>query len=105
MPRTAGAVYSYTTPPEVGGLGRHRIEEGPPEMPEIKECFGRCANMTVKFRDHSKQHYLRVDEEKLKECDHCALFNKCMFVRYNEIIRELLQLIDRTGAETRPRLG
>lgn len=74
-------------------------------MSEVKECFGRCANMSVRFRDHSKQHYLRIDEEKLKECDRCPLFNKCMFVRYNDVIKELLQLIDSAGADARPRLG
>jgi hypothetical protein len=60
----------------------------------VKECFGQCANMTIKFRDHSKQHYLRVDEEKLKECDTCNLFNKCMFLRYNELIKDMLKLLD-----------
>lgn len=63
-------------------------------MPPLKECFGQCGNLTIKFRDHSKQHYLRVDEEKLKECDTCHLFNKCMFIKYNELIRELLKLLD-----------
>ena len=63
-------------------------------MAPLKECFGQCANMTIKFRDHSKQHYLRIDEEKLKECDQCNLFTKCMFLRYNEMIRELLKLVD-----------
>lgn len=74
-------------------------------MPEMKECFGHCANMTIRFRDHSKQHYLRIDDEKLKECDRCVLFNKCMFVRYNDLIKELLQLIDGAGVDTHPRLG
>ena len=74
-------------------------------MAEIKECFGRCANMTIRFRDHSKQHYLRIDEEKLKECDRCPLFNKCMFLRYNELIKEMLQFIDSTAGEGRSRLG
>ncbi len=74
-------------------------------MSEMKECFGQCANLSVRFRDHSKQHYLRVDEEKLKECDTCSLFTKCMFLRYNEIVRELLVLIDHAGAgDARPRL-
>mgnify|MGYP001594740150 FL=1 len=63
-------------------------------MPQVKECFGQCANLTIKFRDHSKQHFLRVDEEKLKECDTCNLFNKCMFIKYNELIKDLLKLLD-----------
>lgn len=74
-------------------------------MPEVKECFGRCANMTIRFRDHSKQHFLRIDEEKLKECDRCPLFNKCMFLRYNDLIKELLQMIDKAGGDGQPRLG
>ncbi len=63
-------------------------------MAPLKECFGQCANMTIRFRDHSKQHYLRIDEEKLKECDTCPLFNKCMFLKYNDIIKDLLKQID-----------
>lgn len=66
--------------------------------PQIKECFGQLANMTIKFRDHSKQHYLRIDEEKLKECDTCHLFTKCMFLKYNELIRELLKRLDAKAA-------
>lgn len=61
------------------------------------ECFGQLANSTIRYRDHSKQHYLRVDEEKLKECDQCNLFAKCMFLKYNDLIRELLKLIDGQG--------
>ena len=60
----------------------------------MKECFGQLANMTIRFRDHSKQHYLRVDEEKMKECDTCHLFTKCMFLRHNELMREMLKMID-----------
>ena len=63
-------------------------------MPPVKECFGQCANLSIKYRDHSKQHYLRVDEEKLKECDTCNLFNKCMFIKYNELIKDLLKMLD-----------
>lgn len=71
-----------------------------------KECFGELANMTVRYNNSTKKHYLRVDDEKLKECDQCPLFTKCMFVRYNEIIQELLRLIDETEAtDSRPRIG
>ena len=65
-----------------------------PEPPKMKECFGQCANMTIRFRDASKQHFLRIDEEKLRECDTCHLFNKCMFIKYNDMIRDLIKLID-----------
>lgn len=74
-------------------------------MAEMKECFGQLANMTVSYRSLAKQHYLRVDEEKLKECNTCPLFLKCMFLRYNEIIRDLLRLVDSAGPQdTKPRL-
>lgn len=71
-----------------------------------KECFGELANMTVRYNNSTKKHYLRVDDEKLKECDNCPLFSKCMFMRYNEIIQELLRLIDESEAtDSRPRIG
>lgn len=71
-----------------------------------KECFGELANMTVRYNNSTKKHYLRVDDKKLKECDQCPLFTKCMFVRNNEIIQELLRLIDESEAtDSRPRIG
>lgn len=74
-------------------------------MPQMKECFGQLANISIRFRDHSKQHYLRIDEEKLKECDTCPLFSKCMFVKYNEIFKELLRMLDEDAQGQRQRLG
>ncbi|HOZ50062.1 MAG TPA: hypothetical protein PLO37_18600 [Candidatus Hydrogenedentes bacterium] len=75
-------------------------------MPQMKECFGQLANIRVRFRDQSKQHYLYVDNEKLKECDQCPLFTKCMFLRYNEIFKDLLQLVDDPGqAVPKTRIG
>ena len=72
----------------------------------LKECFGQLANMTIRFNNSTKMHYLRKDEEKLKECDQCNLFNKCMFVKYNEMFDELIRLIDENGAtDSRPRIG
>lgn len=74
-------------------------------MPALKECFGQLANMSIRFRDHSKQHFLRVDEEKLKECDACPLFTKCMFLKYNDLMKEMLRLLDeKKGAEAGMRL-
>ena len=63
-------------------------------MAAMKECFGQLANMSVRYRNQSQAHYLRIDEEKLKECDSCKLFTKCMFLKYNDVIRELLKKID-----------
>ena len=71
----------------------------------LKECFGQLANMTIRFNNSTKMHYLRKDDEKLKECDQCNLFNKCMFVKYNEMFEELIRLIDNTGVtDSRPKL-
>ena len=71
----------------------------------LKECFGQLANMTIRFNNSTKMHYLRKDNEKLKECDQCNLFNKCMFVKYNEMFEELIRLIDNTGVtDSRPKL-
>jgi len=75
-------------------------------MPDMKECFGQLANTTIIYRDGSKQHFLRVDEEKMKECDTCHLFAKCMFLKHNELFRDLLRLLDESGGkDARPRLG
>jgi len=74
-------------------------------MPETKECFGRCANMSVRYRDAAKLHFLYVDEEKMKECDICPLFSRCMFLRYNEVIKDLLQILDNKGRDPRPKIG
>ena len=71
----------------------------------MKECFGQLANISVRFRDQSKQHYLRIDEEKLKECDACHLFNKCMFVKNNELIRELLKMLDQALQDSTRRIS
>ncbi len=71
----------------------------------IKECFGQLANMKIAYNNSTRKHFLRIDEEKLKECDTCSLFNKCMFLRYNEVMKEMLRIIDETGdSDSRPRL-
>ena len=71
-----------------------------------KECFGELANLRIAYNNSTRNHFLRVDEEKLKECDRCPLFTKCMFLKYNEVTQELLRLIDEAGAsDTRPRIG
>ena len=59
-----------------------------------KECFGQLANMKIAYNNSTRKHYLRVDDEKLKECDTCPLFTKCMFLRYNELMKQLLELAD-----------
>ena len=71
----------------------------------VKECFGQLANLKIAYNNSTRKHYLRVDDEKLKECDQCPLFNKCMFLRYNELMKELLQMIDEAGGQDQhPRL-
>jgi hypothetical protein len=47
---------------------------------------------------------MRVDDQKLKECDHCPLFTKCMFLRYNELMKELLDLINAQADANKPRM-
>lgn len=71
---------------------------------EMKECFGQLGNLSLRFRDHSKQHYLRVDEEKMKECNECRLFSRCMFVKHNELFKELLKMIDQVSPEGKQRI-
>ena len=73
-------------------------------MPK-KECFGELGNMVVRFNNSTQKHYLRTDDEKLKECDRCSLFTKCMFLRYNDMFRELLRMVDDDGKDSRPRIG
>lgn len=75
-------------------------------MSDIKECFGQLANVTVRMNPSTRKHFLRVDDEKLKECDKCPLFAKCMFLRYNEIFQEVFRLLDDAGiSDSRPRIG
>lgn len=72
----------------------------------MKECFGQLANLKITRNNSTQRHYLRTDEEKLKECDTCNLFNKCMFLKYNDIIKELLEIIDDGSDGAKPkRLG
>lgn len=70
----------------------------------MKECFGQLANMRIIYNNSTRRHYLRVDDEKLKECDRCPLFNKCMFLRYNEVMRDMLSMLDDQGPTEKPRL-
>lgn len=73
-------------------------------MAEMKECFGQLANMHIHFNNSTQKHYLRTDEVKLKECDRCPLFTKCMFLKYNDVIQELLRMVDEGGKDSRPKL-
>jgi hypothetical protein len=59
-----------------------------------KECFGQLANMKIVYNNSTQQHFLRVDNDKLKECDKCSLFNKCMFLKYNDMMQEMLTKLD-----------
>lgn len=68
-----------------------------------KECFGQLANLKITLNNSTKRHYLRQDDEKLKECDTCNLFTKCMFLKYNDIIREVLEIADAAAEQNQPR--
>jgi hypothetical protein len=49
---------------------------------------------------------MRIDEDKLKECEVCPLFNRCLFLKHNELFKEVLRLIDERLAPTaRTRIG
>ncbi len=63
-------------------------------MAKPKECFGELANMALRFRAQSQNYFLFVDDQKLKECDQCQYFNKCMFVKYNELFGEMVKLLN-----------
>jgi len=71
-----------------------------------KECFGQLANLSIAFNNSTQKHYLRQDDEKLRECDSCNLFNKCMFLRYNAIMKEMLEIVDdKVSKDTTRRFG
>ena len=71
-----------------------------------KECFGQLADAKVIYNNSTRRHYYRIDDEKLKECDRCNLFSKCMFLRYNEIIKELVDMVDNLSTQDdRKRMG
>lgn len=63
-------------------------------MAKPKECFGELANMSVRYRAQGQNYYLYVDKEKLKECDQCPYFSKCMFLKYNDMFSELIKLLN-----------
>jgi hypothetical protein len=72
----------------------------------LKECFGQLANLTIAFNNSTRRHYLRQDDVKLRECDSCNLFNKCMFLKYNTLMKEMLEIIDqKEDGEKARRLG
>ena len=72
---------------------------------DLKECFGQVGNTKIHFNNSTQKHYLRVDEEKMKECNECHLFARCMFLRYNELMQEMLRLLDESGSkDMRPKL-
>jgi hypothetical protein len=60
----------------------------------LKECFGQLANLAITYNNSTQKHYLRQDDVKLRECDGCNLFNKCMFLKYNKLMKEMLEIID-----------
>lgn len=69
----------------------------------VKECFGQLAHLKIHYNNSTQKHFLRKDSEKLKECDKCHLFNKCMFLKYNELMQEMLRMIDE-GADSKPKM-
>lgn len=70
-----------------------------PVKQEVKACFGQLANLDIQFSMRTKKHYLREDKEKRKECATCNLFSRCMYLKYNSLMQEMLQMIDAAGEE------
>jgi len=74
-------------------------------MADMKECFGQCANIDIHYREMSNKHFLRVDEEKLIECNECPLFARCMFLRYNKLLSDVLEILDSNSHNKKLKLG
>lgn len=71
---------------------------------KLKECFGQLGHLKITYNNSTRKHYLRVDDEKLKECDQCPLFNKCMFLKYNEVLREMIDMLDEAKEGKTPQI-
>jgi len=65
----------------------------------MKECFGQFGNTTIKWIARSQVHFIRTDEEKMKECRECDLFCQCASDKNLALIKEVLKLVD----EQRPK--
>lgn len=60
----------------------------------MKECFGQLGNTTIKWIERSAVHLIRTDEERMKECLECELFNQCAWEKTLALFKEMLRLID-----------
>ncbi len=72
--------------------------------PEMEGCICDSADMSIRYRAQTGKHYLYVNPEKMKLWEKCPTYPACMFLRYNELFRQLIEFMDE-GKDTRPRIG
>jgi len=59
-----------------------------------KECFGNCGHTKIKWSEHAAMHYIAIDEQKMRECDHCEVFAQCAWRVQIRIFKELIKWYD-----------
>ncbi len=57
----------------------------------MKECFGKCGGLQLKWSNRSQVHYLVTDEEKMLECDQCELFAQCAWRVQIKLFKQLIK--------------
>ena len=60
----------------------------------MKECFGQCSGLRLKWSSRSDMHYLVTDEEKMGECNECELFAQCAWQVQIKLFKELIKWCD-----------
>ena len=60
----------------------------------MKECFGECGGLRLKWSSRSDMHYLVIDEEKKIECNECELFAQCAWQVQIKLFKELIKRCD-----------
>ena len=60
----------------------------------MKECFGECGGLRLKWSSRSEMHYLVIDEEKMNECQGCDLFAQCAWQGQIKLFKELIKWYD-----------
>jgi len=60
----------------------------------MKECFGKCGGLRLKWSNRSDMHYLVTNEEKMSECQKCDLFAQCAWQVQIRLFKELIKWCD-----------
>jgi len=60
----------------------------------MKECFGNCGNLRLKWSNRSAMHYIVIDEEKMRECDQCPQFAACAWRVQIRLFKQLVKWCD-----------